>query len=208
MNKYNIEVGDTVITDLGDNLTYNTEIVTEVREGDFKLNRTGLWWFDKSMDDWISAGNWKVIKKAKGKIVGYKLLKDTPDCKAGTKFLESILLDNKVYKSEDKPHAYYVAEYMNKPEWFEPIYEPTKPTEVKVQTNAGEVRVTANGFYLPNEKGITPKQFENIAKAVKTPLVNHGSTFYDIKVETFKVGCKTFHVNDIPKLEEAIKQVL
>lgn len=143
-----------------------------------------------------------------GKIIGYKLLKDLPLVKAGT---EAKIVDSMVRFAKDMGtynYSYVAGHCAINTEWFEPIYEVVKPTEVKVQTLAGEVTVTKSTLSLRGEVATSAEDATIIFNRLKPHLVHIGEVKSGtVLIDTFKVGCKTFSVKDIPKLEEAIKQV-
>lgn len=212
MNKYNIEVGDTI-----DNVTVN--YVTNDGIIFNKINSSIYVWKWEFLNRNIDTGAWKITSqknKMNKKIIGYTLLKDTPEFNAGMIFESAIADDNGdtiyvpssgKYENNDS-YWYSVEDVTSKPEWFSPIYEEVKPTEVYVDTLAGKVKVTKDKLSINGSEYLkmcyATALIDNIKGKLEVATTIQG---YAVKLETFKVGCKTFHVLDIPKIEEAIKQV-
>lgn len=213
MNKYNLKEGDKYTaggaTYTIKNLT-NSSFTSHNQNGEYICSYKFAI-FNSLVDKGIKQLV-KSTKVSEGKIVGYKLLKDTPMTNAGVVFkylpetlhFEAGYYDGKY--SDDK--EYFNKSYVeNNTDWFLPIYEPIKPTEVFVETMAGKVKVTKKEVILDDASSeyMQTKGTQRLLDIVAN--WKEGSNKYDIKVETFKVGCKTFHINDIPKLQAAIKEV-
>ena len=195
-NKYNIEAGDT-INDITVSYVNSTGIVfNELNKKEYEHN-----W--RLVISHIESGNWKFtsrVDKNKCTITGYKLLRDTPDFKAGYVFDTDS--DGGINMSFKRAASYPA----NNPEWFEPIYKKVKPKEVFVCTLAGKVKVSNGLLSITGEyRAINIDDFQKASKLITDCVYN--TTHSDIKVETFKVGCKVFHVDDIKPLQDAIKQV-
>ena len=213
MNKYNIEVGDYV---RGKNDNPDSGLIVGVFKSGISYTDTNSNYTPVSSNVWdkvnnrLDTGEDIHIKsnKMNKKIIGYKLLKDTPEHEAGDTFM----LDrggNYSKNGDAGTEFYYTKENVEaKPQFFEPIYE-TKPTEVFVDTLAGKVKVFKENsivlLSLPEEKVLSQQQVESVFGKLQSSIGNLRG--FDIKVETFKVGCKTFSVSDIPKLQAAIKEV-
>lgn len=204
MNKYNIQVGDEI----------DDSVVRYVNSTGIVFNNINAPRYEHSWEsviNYIESKRWAITKRVEmKKIVGYKLLKDTPEYKAGqvfTKNEERAQGQSHIYVPEgsfDSNDYYYgKSKVEGNTEWFEPIYE-SKPTEVFVDTLAGKVRVSKTDLSLVGETPIVHSDAKYIFDLIKNST---GRAHYTITIETFKVGCKTFHVDDIPKLQEAIKQV-
>jgi hypothetical protein len=208
MNKYNIEEGD-IVTVLSDWTATKVTVTGVTFVNDDSPTSTETSW--ASINSGIGSQSWKLTKKgSKGKIIGYKLLKDMPNLKVGSVSKQSGT-NSEFELTIPNPKGSKIWSFSTEEikgagsEWFEPIYEPIKPTEVKVKTNAGEVTVNAKHLSL---KGETPVSIPNATRILGS-IKAYGNTTEAgaVKIETFKVGCKTFSVSDIPSLEEAIKQV-
>ena len=206
MNKYNIEVGDNIIG--GDGKPALVVKVFKDAVSFIEGSTSGLKF--SYVNENLDSGFWKHIKKMNKKIIGYTLLKDTPTVKAGAKYLKHEANGNwstEEGKYANKAYAYKQA--LDDTEWFSPIYEEVKPTEVYVDTLAGKVKVTKDFISLESVYAIplAIKEFTKIVGAVKSFGNAQKVGEYELKVNTFNVGCQLFSVDDIPKIEEAIKQV-
>jgi len=196
MNKYNIEVGDYIKT------AYGNGTITSI-EGE-RVYYTA----ECGVKDWKNISNFPkdLISKANKmnkKIIGYKLLKDTPSLKADT--VLKIDVDG-VVRGFDKfgVRCKFNPDTMTQAEWFEPVYE-TKPTEVFVDTLAGKVKITKDKVsFNSSEYMYTIGVSRHLGIIARW---KERSNEYYIQVETFKVGCKLFSIEDIKPLQEAIKQV-
>jgi len=199
MNKYNIKEGDKYKTSI-----YTFTVGKVTNEGFNVHNDDGrlvCFYSFTEFNPLVEKGS-KILltKETKGKIVGYTLLKDTPDNKAGAVFSKKANGDYGL-----GIFSYLPQNVEGNTEWFAPIYEEVKPTEVRVQTSLGQVKVTAEKISINDNDYIYTEDFHTFVKVIEK--ATNTRLKYNISVETFKVGCKTFHVNDIPKLEAAIKQV-
>jgi len=206
MNKYNIEVGDEV----SPSTSRNSKVYHVTDEGvDFLNNNTVLEW--SVVNSKLDIGDWKLVKASKmnKKIIGYKLLKEIIEYPAGTLFTFREDTPSKFagYYAPNYSDYYCTQKDVENTKWFEPIYE-TKPTVVFVDTLAGKVRVDKIGMSLGLGQYVPMPEVKKIINAVagfhNAMMVVHS---FDTTIDTFKVGCKTFSVNDIKPLQDAIKQV-
>lgn len=197
MNKYNVEVGDIINT-------YPVEFVDDLGLSFNPIASTHFWSWE-IVNRNIKDGAYKLTKinKMNKKIIGYKLLKDSISNKAGQIYN---IVDNVITTKRDGRSFKITLEEAQQTEWFELIYE-TKPTEVFVDTLAGRVKVTSTALKLPDEIPISIKHYNEIVQAILNVPNKVSVGNYSLAVETFKVGCKTFHINDIITIQEAIKQV-
>ena len=205
MNKYNIEVGDKLgkdVVTLVDNkgISFSPDRYPEV----------GLYTWNYITDLVNQSKEWKLTKsensKMNKKIIGYTLLKDSITVKKGGVYTYNNNLWSTLGKAGITKLPLHILEDT---EWFSPIYEEVKPTEVYVDTLAGKVKVTKSSVNLEDTYTIplAIKDFTKIVRAVKLFGNAQGVGEYEIKVNTFNVGCQLFSVDDISKIEEAIKQV-
>ena len=145
-----------------------------------------------------------VVNNTEKKIIGYRLLGNTPDVPKGTIFT----LINGKYRAPlntlKEDVCYYKERVVQDKFWFEPVYGVIKPTEIFVETLAGKVKVTKNRVSYENVS-MNIVQVERVFEILSR--VNHTVGNYSVLVNTFDLGCTTFSVLDIPKLQEAIKQV-
>lgn len=205
MNSQNIEVGDSaywfdkkqVATPYIIDIVNNKGIHFECDGG-----TTPMYSFEH-IDKLTKDGNFKLVKKMNKKIIGYKLLKDTPSHNIGNIFT---LDKNSNITFEGYLHYKEFCELKTK--WFEPIYE-NKATGIFVETLAGKVKVTRKNLSLVGECAIPTSitEFNKIVGAVQSFGNAQIPGEYTLEIQTFKIGCQTFHVDDIPKIEAAIKQV-
>lgn len=199
MNKYNIEVGDKL----------GTDVVTLVDKDGISFSKdrfpsVHLYTWEYIEDLVNKSREWKLAKtkKMNKKIIGYTLLKDSISAKAG----EVYKIEEGVIRRYKGSKSYVITqEEANQPEWFSPIYEEVKPTEVYVDTLAGKVKVTSEKLMLSNSEFVYTEDFDKVAKVVNKVIAK--TSMHNVLIETFKVGCKTFHASDVQKIEEAIKQV-
>ena len=215
MNEQKIEVGDSAYWYDKNKVhaPYEIDIVTD-KGIHFKCDggNTPIYTFE-NIERFKKSGDFILVKKDKSnmKVTGYKLLKDTPEHEAGAVFKlmpedgewhEAYFLNG----SRQSEYWYYTKDVENKPEWFEPIYE---PEDIKIKFSKYTAVLTkSNGLVFTDNERLS---FTEVQKLVKVLDNREGKTVagkFDVvikqKLESVSVGCKTFTPNDVKLITEAV----
>lgn len=226
MNKYNIEVGDIVRgahDHSGDDNT-NGKVVGVFKGGiSYTNNNPGYRVIDENTWDIV---NTKIESKAyihikpkmnKGKLIGYKLLKDTPEYDKGEIFVKSTKFrEDGDYEyqpkssldTEDEGMYYYgKSKVENRLDWFEPVYASAEVT-VKI-SKSREVKLVDKKVLFEGDlkgEGASFAEVEGIYKMLNTStLVSTKVKVYPFEILTFKIGCQEFSKKDIELVYKAIQ---
>jgi hypothetical protein len=150
---------------------------------------------------WRKASNFELVTKPKGKVVGYKLLKDLPDVPAGVLIKEQEDETTPFiwqYRDPSKPTIALCAfsqETIEQPSWFEPVY--VKPSEdvilasgkvlaIDYATQRVHLRTGANNINTVDLLSFTT--LAELAKPILTlPIHKYGE--WNVQVTALKFGC-------------------
>ena len=160
-------------------------------------------------------------------VIGYKLLKDTPDADVGTLIgIDGKYTPTRKDDSDDGEDFLFPVSVLSNTNWFQPIYERKKPklgsiVKVTVEYDGSEAKKGDIGRIVEIDDSTTPYKLEGFtfastgwAKDVEFPTeeeINEAKTIsigqYTSKFEEGKVyfGCQGFDETELHTIEKLLK---
>lgn len=134
-----------------------------------------------------------ISPKSTEEIVGYELIKDTPDCKVGTKIeLDGSYLSSIPYEDGIDNCRWPISSLSNT-EWFKPAYKPKEIELKNIGSRNATIVVSKKGIFIKeNNIPIIPEKLAEFLKSNSNfiDLGPHAIRLADSNTRIFRVGCE------------------